>query len=144
MKNTIILCLLILGLQACQNEADYKSVRKEVLDAHDSVMMDGEMAIKNKMRLDTISANLNSLSKARIITDTLAEKQAIANLQLKLNTADEMMNDWMHKFNAELDGKSNAEAVSYFNEEKVKVNKLDSLYKAAITESDAYLLKFKK
>lgn len=144
MKNTIILCFLILGLQACKNEADYKSVRKEVLDAHDSVMMDGEIAIKNKMRLDTISASMDSLSKAKIVADTVGEKQAITKLQVKLNTADEMMNDWMHKFNAELDGKSNEEAITYFNAEKVKVNILDSLYKEAIKESDAYLLKFKK
>jgi len=144
MKNTIMLCLILLGLQACQSEPDYKSVRKEVLDAHDSVMMDGEMAIKNKMRLDTISANLDSLSKAKLVADTLAEKQTISKLQLKLNTADEQMNDWMHKFNAELDGKSNAEAVKYFKAEKIKVNILDSLYKEAIGESNIYLSKFKK
>ncbi|RZL17584.1 MAG: hypothetical protein EOO89_07335 [Pedobacter sp.] len=144
MKNIILLCFLILGLQACQNEADYKSVRKEVLDAHDNVMMDGEIAIKNKMRLDTISANMDSLSDAKLIADTIAEKQTIDKLKLKLNKADDMMNDWMHKFNAELDGKSNAEAVSYFKAEKVKVNTLDSLYKEAIGESAAYLSKFKK
>ena len=145
MKNKIvILCFLLLGFQACQNGSDYKSVRKEVLDAHDKVMMDGETAIKNKMSLDTILANLDSLRTAKIISDTTVERQAIGKLQSKLNAADEQMNDWMHEFNAELDGKSNEEAVIYFKAEQEKVKRLDSVYRAAIGESDAFIKRIKK
>ena len=144
MKNIIIICLALLGLQACQNVQDYKAVRQEVMEAHDKVMMDGELAITNKMKLDTLAARLDSLSKMKVISDTLGEKKNIVALQLKLNHADDQMNDWMHKFDAELGDKSNDEAVLYFKAEKQKVKSLDSLYKVAISESTSYLSKFKK
>ena len=144
MKNIIIICLALFGLQACQNVQDYKAVRQEVMEAHDKVMMDGELAITNKMKLDTLAARLDSLSKMKVISDTLGEKKNIAALQFKLNRADDQMNDWMHKFDAELGDKSNDEAVLYFKAEKEKVKSLDSLYKVAISESTSYLSKFKK
>ena len=144
MKNIIIFCLALFGLQACQNVQDYKAVRQEVMEAHDKVMMDGEIAITNKMKLDTLAARLDSLSKIKVISDTLAERKNINALQLKLNHADDQMNDWMHKFDAELGDKSNDEAVLYFKAEKEKVKSLDSLYKVAISESTSYLSKFKK
>ena len=144
MKNIIIICLALFGLQACQNVQDYKAVRQEVMEAHDKVMMDGEIAITNKMKLDTLAARLDSLSKMKVISDTLGEKKNIAALQFKLNRADDQMNDWMHKFDAELGDKSNDEAVLYFKAEKEKVKSLDSLYKVAISESTSYLSKFKK
>ena len=144
MKNIIIICLALFGLQACQNVQDYKAVRQEVMEAHDKVMMDGELAITNKMKLDTLATRLDSLNKMKVISDTLGEKKNIVALQLKLNQADDQMNDWMHKFDAELGDKSNDEAVLYFKAEKQKVKSLDSLYKVAISESTSYLSKFKK
>ena len=144
MKRIVIICLAVLGLQACQNVQDYKAVRQELMDAHDKVMMDGEIAIINKMKLDTLVGRLDSLSKIKIISDTVVEKQRILAIQLKLNKADDQMNDWMHKFDAELGDKSNEEAVLYFKGEKEKVKSLDSIYKAAISESASYLSKFKK
>ncbi len=143
MKRIIIICLTVLGLQACQHVQDYKAVRQEVMDAHDKVMIDGEIAIRNKMKLDTLASCLDSLNKIKVISDTVAENQKITALQLKLNKADEQMNDWMHKFDAELGDKSNEEAVLYFKGEKEKVKSLDSLYKVAISESTSYLSKFK-
>jgi hypothetical protein len=144
MNKFIIICMAVLGLQACQNTQDYKAVRQEVMDAHDKVMMDGEIAITNKMKLDTLAGRLDSLKHIKVISDTLVEKQKINAIQLKLNHADDQMNDWMHKFDAELGSKSNEEAVLYFRAEKEKVNALDSLYKAAISESNTYLSRFKK
>jgi len=144
MKKITLVCFLTLGLLACKNGPDYKVVRKEVLDAHDKVMLDGEVAITNKMKLDTLAASLDSLVKIKVISDTLVERQKITALQAELNHADEQMNDWMHNFKADLEGKSNDEAAIYFKSEKEKVKSLDSLYQGAIKASEAYLSKFKK
>ena len=145
MKNIIVvIALLVLGLQACTNEPDFEVVRKEVLDAHDKIMMDGELAINNKMKLDTIATSLDSLSKIKVISDQLSALKKINMLRAKLNHADEQMNEWMHHFKADLEGKSNQEAMDYFVSEKAKIKSLDSLYQVANKESAIYLLKFMK
>ncbi|KEQ28261.1 hypothetical protein N180_01100 [Pedobacter antarcticus 4BY] len=144
MKKITQICFLTIGLLACKNGADYKVIRQEVLDAHDKVMLDGEVAITNKMKLDTLGTSLDSLVKIKVISDTLVERQKITALQAELNHADEQMNDWMHNFKADLEGKSKDEAAIYFKTEKEKVQSLDSLYQEAIKASEAYLSKFKK
>lgn len=146
-KNMIrlVACLgLVVTFSACENKPDYKTVRKEVMDLHDKLMIDGELAIRNKMALDTLSkSGLRKLNQADAKIDTLIEQQAIASLVNKLNEADENMMDWMQLFKPEVDGKSNEEAIKYFQEEKVKLVKMDSLFKSALVQSDSFLKKYK-
>lgn len=138
---TLSLAVLILS---CNNSPDYKETRQQVMELHDKLMIDGEIAVKNKMKLDTLSKyGLKKFKLADQKLDTITEKQHIAVLIDKLNEADERMMDWMHEFQADVEGKNNAQAVAYFNGEKVKLNKLDSIYRIALQQSDAYLKKFK-
>ena len=138
----LILFSSIMILAACQNETDYKMVRKQVLDQHDRIMFDGERAMNNKMKLDTLGmSGLAVLKKQKPTLDTALEHKQIQALSKKLTDADDLMNDWMHNFKSDVGGKSNEEAVKYFNEENVKVNKLDSIYKAVLKETDTYLKK---
>jgi hypothetical protein len=143
MKNLTILILAIFTIAACQPAVDYKTVRKEVMNVHDKVMVYTEQGMTRKMKLDTLITKLDSLYKLKLLTDTLAEKQAMDDLRKKLSHADEEMDAWMHGFQPEIDGKSNEEAISYFKSEKLKIEKLDSLYQKVLTESDTYLDKFK-
>jgi len=137
----LLIGLILIG--SCKNEPDYKVVRQEVMDIHDKIMVDGERAIKNKMVLDTLSkTKLKELNQAHPELDTLAEKIQIAKLVEKLSQADEMMMDWMHEFQADIEGKTNEQAVTYFKGEMVKVVNLDQFYKEVLKESDAYLKKF--
>jgi hypothetical protein len=76
--------------------------------------------------------------------DTLIEKDSILAVQMHLEAADDSMNNWMHHFEPDVTGKSNEEAVHYFEEEKVKIQKVDSLFKREIKSADAYLRKFNK
>ncbi|MEJ2881436.1 hypothetical protein [Pedobacter sp. GR22-6] len=144
MKHTLLLCLLLMSLQACQNQDEYKSVKQEVLDAHDKIMLDGERAIRNRMKLDTIDAEMDSLEKINIITDALAERRQVSRLQSKLDSAEEYMNDWMHSFQVDLPDKSSEEQKLYYQAERKKIHHMDSLFNIAIRESEGYLLKFKK
>ncbi|MDN5288525.1 MAG: hypothetical protein JWR38_4799 [Mucilaginibacter sp.] len=135
---TFFILLGALLLQACNSGPDYKVIRQQVIDVHDKIMGDGEKAMNNKTQLDTLN-----LKKTDQTTDTLIERQQIRLLSKNLATADDQMSDWMHAFKMDFKGKTDAETVSYFNAEKLKVERLDSLYKSAISESDAYLKRFK-
>ncbi|WP_343522618.1 hypothetical protein [Pedobacter sp.] len=127
----------------CKNEPDYKVFRQEVMDLHDKVMEDGEKAVKNRMALDTLSKiKLKEIKMGRPDLDTAEEKNKINLLIARLTKADDNMMDWMHAFQPDIEGKSNAEAIKYFQNEMTKIKKLDGEYKQALEESDAYLEKF--
>lgn len=134
-----ILTLFISLTTACSNTPDYKAVRADVVALHDKLMIDGEKAIHNKMALDTFA--IRELPN-RMDLDTAAERQQINQLINLLDDADESMMDWMQDFIADVEGMSNEKAVAYFIAEKVKLVKMDSLYKAALDGSEAYLKKF--
>jgi GTPase involved in cell partitioning and DNA repair len=134
--------LALTGVQACNPGPDYKEVRKEVIDQHDQLMMDDERVMHNKMKLDTLALNLKMLKQQQPALDTAQTRVDISELSKRLAAADDQMSEWMHHFKVDMEGKSNAEAVAYFKAEKVKVQKLDSLYKQVLNESDAYLEKF--
>ncbi len=144
MKTLTILSFAIIIFSSCQPAADYKAARNEVMDVHDKVMVYTEEGISKKMKLDTLITKLDSLYRLKLVSDTLAEKEIIEDLRKKLSHADEEMDAWMHGFQPEIDGKSNAEAASYFKAEKLKIEALDTLYQEVLAESDKYLLKFKK
>jgi hypothetical protein len=144
MKRYAIAVVLPLFFQACSSGPDYKEARSEVLELHDKVMIDSEKAIRNRMKLDTLSAKMDSLKQVDPGLDTGAASQKMAVLKARLDSADEQMNTWMRAFDAEIGGKSNDEAVAYFKEEGEKVKALDSVYGVVIKESDAFLSNFKK
>jgi len=137
----LVLCAAI--ITGCKSEPDYKTVRQEVMDLHDKVMGDGEKAVKNRMVLDTLSrVKLKALKQAKPDLDTTEEKNKINLLIAKLSKADDNMMDWMHNFQPDIEGKSNEQAVKYFQREMIRIKKLDGEYKKAMDESDAYLKKF--
>lgn len=130
-------------VQACNSSGDYKEARKEVLELHDSVMMDTERAIRNRMKLDTLSGRMDSLKQAHPALDTVLTSQKIILLKSKLDSADEQMNSWMRAFEPEVADRANDDAVAYFQNEKRKIAKLDSFYTEVLTESDQFLSELK-
>jgi hypothetical protein len=138
-----VLTLCAALITGCKSEPDYKAVRQQVMDLHDKVMGDGEKAVKNRMVLDTLSrVKLKELKQGKPDLDTAEEKSKIILLINKLTKADDNMMEWMHAFQPDIEGKSNGEAVKYFQNEMTKIKKLDGEYKQALDESDAYLKKF--
>lgn len=143
MKRYMLAALLPLLLQACTSSGDYKEVRKEVLELHDSVMIDTEKAIRNKMKLDTLSGRMDSLKQADPALDTVLTSQKITRLKSRLDSADEQMHTWMRAFEPEVADRSNDDAVAYFENEKRKIAKLDSFYAEVLKESDQFLSELK-
>jgi len=144
MKKSIgVLVISVLSI-ACTQKNDYKSVRDEVMKFHDVVMADHGKIINNQMALDTLLKDLKGLKLKSPEVDTLKERVEINALLSKLTAAEDSMNDWMHKFEPDVTGKSNDEAIQYFEAEKAKIATIDSLYKVEIKVSGEYLSKFKK
>nr|WP_068891388.1 hypothetical protein [Pedobacter panaciterrae] len=148
MKRIIFIAFIVIIAAACtqQNKdtTDYKAVRDEVMKFHDVVMGDHSTLVNNQMKLDTLLKNLSGLKIKFPDVDTLKEKQAITEMLKNLSKAEDEMNDWMHKFEPDVTGKSNEVAVQYFKDERKKIEVIDSLYKQEIKLSDDYLSKFKK
>ena len=129
-----LICATILTV-GCQNQVSYKDVREDVIVAHDKLMADEDKTMNAKMALDTLaSTGLEILKAQQADRDTAKMRSEIKILTRKLNDASDQMSKWMENFKSDVTGKSNAEAVAYFKEEKLKVKRLDSLYQVALKE----------
>ncbi|MES3018721.1 MAG: hypothetical protein V4721_13120 [Bacteroidota bacterium] len=139
MKSRLLAGFLAVCFSACEPAADYKTVRKEVVDEHDKVMLDSERALENRDRLERFLLKLDSVKQVKPALDTMKVRKELQTLNKKLNSADLEMETWMKEFDAELGDKSNSEAVAYFNGEKEKLRKMDTLFQKLLTESGEYL-----
>ncbi|GGE65181.1 hypothetical protein EV200_106160 [Pedobacter psychrotolerans] len=136
MKNTIILalCLIVFLFSACKTEPDSKAVKKEVLNLHDKLMIDGGKVMSNKMKLDSI------LKSSKLKSPEEAVK--IRTLISSLSQADESMMDWMHLFNDDFKGKNEQEDLDYYKSEMVKVRQVEDDYIKVTRASDSVLKEY--
>jgi len=133
MKNTITLalCLIVFLFSACKTEPDSKVVKKEVLNLHDKLMVDGGKVMSNKMRLDSVLKS----GKMKSPQDSIN----IADLITNLNQADERMMDWMHGFKDDFKGKNEQEDLDYYKSEMMKVRQVEDDYIKVTKTSDSIL-----
>ncbi|SDG51822.1 hypothetical protein SAMN05421827_107149 [Pedobacter terrae] len=115
---------------SCKQEQDYKDIRSEVVAIHDKVMSDADLANSQKSVLDSI---YRSFKVSGVDTVKLAETIR------KVDGANQQMENWMNRFEPDVSGKSNEEALRYFKSELKKINDLDKQFKAVISRSDRYL-----
>jgi hypothetical protein len=131
MKQFFIIILTGLALISCSdNTQQEKNLLNDILKVHDKVMSNDELLMKNKMKLDT-------LIKLKV-KDTV-EKRQVKVLDTKLSAAEEAMENWMHKFEPDVNGKSHDEIMKYYSDQKKQIMTIDSQINAAITESNKYL-----
>ena len=124
---------------ACTPAVNYKTERDEVMKFHDVVMEDHGVLIANQMKLDSLLKDLPGLKKRVPSIDTAKEKVVLQISIERLKHAETLMNDWMHKFEPDITGKSIDEAIKYFRAERLKIASIDSLYKGQIKASNQYL-----
>jgi len=147
MRNIVVFLFFIgvvIGCSQPKKTNDYKAVRDEVMQYHDEVMKDQSVIVKNQMKLDTLLRDLKGVKSKFPNIDTLQESIALKSLIGNLVKADDDMNNWMHQFEPDVSGKSNEDAISYFQTEKKKIAAIDSIYKQEIQISSEYLKKFNK
>ena len=104
----------------------------DVMKVHEKVMEVEGKVIANRMKLDTLLKD-----------NALAAKDTALMLNKKLTTAEDAMEDWMHKFDYEQKGKSDEEVITYMNNQKKLIMAIDSQLNIAVTESNAFLKKIK-
>lgn len=144
MKTFLGVLLCAITAISCTQKANYKTERDEVMKFHDVVMEDHGSLVANEMKIDSLMKDLPALKKEFPELDTLREKGVLKATLERLTVAENLMNDWMHKFEPDVTGKSDEDAVQYFKNERVKIARIDSLYKVEIKSSTTYLTKFRK
>ena len=141
---TSILALSVLTtFQACKQQPDYKAIRQQVVNIHDTIMKeDGKLMADQSMLKSMIGpASLIELKKAYNI-DTATEKAKAGELIHRLDSVSNAMSDWMNQFNPDVRNKNAEQARDYFGIEKIKVSKLDSSYKSILKTTGQYLEQF--
>ncbi|UKT65291.1 hypothetical protein [Pedobacter mucosus] len=128
---TVIFCTIGVIFMACKTEPDSNAVKKEVLNIHDKLMIDGEKVVKNRMKLDTILKS----DKLKSAKDSIT----LINLISRLNKADENMMDWMHFFKHNFKGKTEQEELDYYKSEMIKIRSVEDGYIKVTRESDSVL-----
>lgn len=136
--------LLMLAFASCKQQPDYKATRDEVIKVHDVVMADHGKVVDQQLKLEEMLKNMSALKAQHAEIDTIKEKDSITIVCDRLNVAEEAMNTWMHEFEPDVTGKSNEEAMTYFEAEKRKIQQVDTLFKSELKRAAAYLSKFKK
>lgn len=144
MKRVRYIFILCAGLASCNAQPDYKASRDEVIKVHDVVMADQGKVVDQQLQLESLLKDMTAVKQKFPALDTLKEKDSITVLHKDLNLAEEAMNTWMHEFEPDVTGKSNEEAIAYFEAEKQKIKKVDTLFKAELKRAAAYLSKFEK
>lgn len=139
----IALCFLAI-FQSCKQQPDYKKIRQQVVNIHDTIMNeDGRLMTDRSMLKSLITpATLIELKKAYHI-DTTAEKAKATALIHRLDSVSNAMSDWMNRFNPDVQGKNARQATDYFGMEKIRVSRLDSSYKAILKTTGDYLMRFR-
>lgn len=125
MKKIFLFAVAILALAACSDvKKDEKALLDHVIKMHDTVMVYDEQLMHNKMKLDTLIKTADDTTKARL------------NIMIaKLSKVDSDMEDWMQKF----DPQTKDNVIDYMNKQKVRIEHIDSMMRAAIKESGEYI-----
>lgn len=145
MKNKLIIAAFLLVFTACKDtKNDEKKLEAKVMEMHEKVMADGERAMQNKMKLDTLILKKDSVKKAFPAMDTSAENKTMRTLSSQILKADDAMSDWMHNYNPDFRKKSHREVMDYLAQQKKIVGQINTAYKSVIQSSNQYLLKYKK
>jgi hypothetical protein len=127
---------VIIALSACKpNKAAH--IRQQVIAAHDLLMAEEDQAVTLKMQLDSLA--LKTINTQQPGLDTTAEQREVKAFQDMLTRASDDMSDWMHRFDPELKGKSDDEAVQYYQNQAEKIKSLDKEYQKAINQTSTFL-----
>jgi len=130
MKRTVIIILAALVFSACADKkAQEKAVLDSVMQIHDKVMGADEQLMKNKMLLDS-AGKINAAKEV---------KDSVFMYLSKINITDNVMDEWMHKFDPDHTGKSHEETMSYLEDQKKQIIAIDSQLSSVVKSSGKYL-----
>lgn len=146
MKTSFLsLSILLLFSSSCGTSAnENKVIQDSVIAVHDEVMPLMGDFVRNSIKIDTLLSELPVLKEQDLSLDTAQARLELVALKGKLDQATESMNDWMHAFEVDHEGKSKEEVSEYLHQELVKIKEVKEQFNAAKTESASILEKYKK
>jgi hypothetical protein len=128
-----IACALSFLLCACSDhKTEEKDAMNEVIRVHDEAMEKSEKVVHNNILLD-------SLLKTKAV-DSIKALPVVKNL----NNADKAMEDWMHQFEVEHEGKSHEEIMQYMADQKKQISEVNKQLDEAVNQSNQLISTLKK
>ena len=109
-----------------------KEAMGEVIKIHDEAMAKSEQVVHNNILLD-------SLIKTKAVDPVKASAITKA-----LSTADKAMEDWMHQFEVEHEGKSHEQIMQYMADQKKQIDQVNKQLSEAVNQSNQYLSSLNK
>lgn len=144
-KSLLSFSILLLFSYACNSSAnENKVIQDSVIAVHDEVMPLMGDFVRNSIKIDTLLHELPLLKEQNLSLDTAQARVELVALKGKLDQATESMNDWMHAFEVDHEGKSKTEIAEYLQQELVKIKEVETKFKAASIESTSILEKYNK
>jgi|GEM_PF-3593589 len=143
MSGKIVLLSLIIGLFACQNQAELDkkledSKQKQILDIHDQLMskMDKLETVKEKLKNTHFASNPHFKDNLK---DTLIVYNTFQEAYKMLDSGNNSMMNWMQGFKMDYKGKTHEETMNYLNKQFIQVKAIDSMVSDGIKKADALL-----
>jgi len=131
---------LLLFITACNTKDDStKQLQEEVIAIHDEVMPMMSTFAHTSLEIDSILNNWETIKLKNPEIDTVEQKAKLINLKAEIEAANDAMNDWMHELNLDFENMSKEEIEKYLKNERLKVQDIDTQFKAVTEESKSVL-----
>lgn len=132
-RSLATICVPALVLFSCTDtKKQEKDAMAGVIKIHDEAMAKSEQVVHNNMLLDSL-----------IKTKAVDSVKALAITQY-LTTADKAMEDWMHQFEVEHEGKSHEQIMQYMADQKKQIDQVNKQLTEAVKQSNQFISTLKK
>jgi len=146
MKPFLLFALsLLLFIAACSTKDNStKQLQDEVIAIHDDVMPMMSTFAHTSIKIDSILNNWETIAFENPEIDTAEQKAKLLNLKTEIEASNDAMNDWMHELNLDFENMSKEETQEYLQNERLRVQDIDTRFKAVLEESKSVLSTFNK
>jgi hypothetical protein len=125
---------------ATESTPEVAKAEQAVLAVHDEVMPLISQVMSQKRKANERIKQLDSLQTVQPKATTIAtEKTQLQTLVQELENADKAMSDWMHAYDSNREGKSNAEALAYLQEQQQQIMAVQAKVLASLRHSKQLL-----
>lgn len=130
------LSIILLFATACATKDNTtQQLQDEVIAIHDEIMPMMSTFARTGIKLDSILNNWETIKLEKANIDTAEQKAKLLNLKKEIEASSDAMNDWMHELNLDYEGMSDIEVQKYLENEKIKVQNIDTQFKTVAQES---------
>jgi hypothetical protein len=143
---TYVLSFLLISFFAtsCTSSSRHenKNLQDSVIAVHDEIMPLMGDFVRSSIKIDSILMNLPEIKRENSEIDTIQTRIDLLALKKNLDSSTESMNDWMHEFEVDHEGKTEEEVKKYLESELVKINEVKRKFESTSEESQTKLKTF--